>query len=76
MRLVGDAVVTAPWPPHPGLDAATVLQLRTHGFVYISTRWNAYFGEWQHRIDLVTPRGVRQLVKTDAGIAALLEVPA
>lgn len=62
----------APWPPHPGLDAATRSQLENLGFDYTGTRWNSYFGDWEHHLTLTMRGYARQLRKTDVGIARLL----
>jgi hypothetical protein len=61
---------------NPALDAATVNTLKSVDVTYLSTRWNAFFGDWEHYLEYTPPRGnggTRQLIKTDAGIHALLE---
>lgn len=62
-------------PASPALRPATIRALRACNVLYLRTEWSAWFGDWQHRLVWTNERGVEhQLVKNDAGIAAMLGV--
>lgn len=61
-------------PASPALDAATIRALRSCNVLYLRTQWSAYWQEWQHHIQVRTTASCHEVVKNDAGIAAMLGV--
>lgn len=68
-----DDTGTASRSHSPALDAETIRRLKAVGITYICTRWNAWFGHWEHVIEIDRGRrGRSQMTKVDEGIAAML----